>query len=80
VTEASAPDGTAFGSGRAIDIVRVCRHEPAARIVRNLLHAVRAFCQNAVQMDDITVVVIKVREDGSAPTAQQLQRLWQRNP
>lgn len=70
VTEASAPDGTAFGSSRAVDIVRIYRHEPAARIVRNLLHAVRAFCQNAAQLDDITVVVIKVRQDGSAPTAQ----------
>jgi serine phosphatase RsbU (regulator of sigma subunit) len=64
VIEALAPDGAPFGSTRAVNIVRVYRRDPAARIVSNLYHAVRAFSQNMPQLDDITAVVIKV--DGSA--------------
>lgn len=60
VIEALAPDGTPFGSSRAVSIVRVYRDDPAARIVDNLYHAVRAFSQNEPQFDDITAVVIKV--------------------
>jgi serine phosphatase RsbU (regulator of sigma subunit) len=61
VAEARAPDGTAFGLGRAIDIVRVYRKDTAAQIVCNLYHAVRAFAHNQPQVDDITAVVIKAR-------------------
>jgi serine phosphatase RsbU (regulator of sigma subunit) len=62
VVEARAPDGTAFGLERAIDIVRVYRRDTAAQIVSNLYHAVRAFAHNQPQVDDITAVVIKSRE------------------
>jgi serine phosphatase RsbU (regulator of sigma subunit) len=62
VIEARAPDGTAFGFQRAIDIVRVYRKDTAAQIVYNLYHAVRAFSHDHPQVDDITAVVIKVRE------------------
>ena len=62
VLEAWAPDNTAFGLQRAIDIVRVYRRDAAAQIAYNLYHAVRAFSHNHPQMDDITAVVIKLRE------------------
>jgi serine phosphatase RsbU (regulator of sigma subunit)/DNA-directed RNA polymerase specialized sigma24 family protein len=62
VVEACAPDGTAFGYQRAIDLVRCFRRDPAAQIAYNLYHGVRAFSHNLSQVDDITVVVIKVRE------------------
>jgi phosphoserine phosphatase RsbU/P len=62
VIEARAPDGTAFGLQRAIDIVRVYRRDTAAEIVYNLYHAVRAFSHHRPQVDDITAVVIKLRE------------------
>jgi serine phosphatase RsbU (regulator of sigma subunit) len=62
VVEARAPDGGSFGFQRAIDVVRVYRRDTAARIVSNLYHAVRAFSHNHPQVDDITAVVIKVRE------------------
>jgi phosphoserine phosphatase RsbU/P len=62
VLEARAPDDTLFGFQRAIDVVRVYRSDTAARIVDNLYHAVRAFSHNSPQVDDITAVVIKVRE------------------
>lgn len=64
VIEAEAPDGTAFGWTRAVNLVRFYRDDSAARIIDNLCHAVRAFCQNEPQLDDITAVVIKV--DGNA--------------
>jgi serine phosphatase RsbU (regulator of sigma subunit) len=63
VTEALAPDGAAFGSTRAVNIVRCYCRDPAARIVANLYHAVRAFSQNAPQLDDITAVVIKINQE-----------------
>ncbi len=62
VVEARAPDDTVFGFQRASNIVRVYRRDTAAQIVYNLYHAVRAFSHNRTQVDDITAVVIKVRE------------------
>jgi serine phosphatase RsbU (regulator of sigma subunit) len=68
VVEARAPDGTAFGLGRALDIVRVYRRDTAAQIAYNLYHAVRAFAHNHPQVDDITAVVLKSREvSGAGP-------------
>jgi phosphoserine phosphatase RsbU/P len=60
VVEARSPDNTPFGTQRVFDLVRLYRHDPARLIVSNLYHAVRAFSQNAPQVDDITAVVIKV--------------------
>src|SRR5439155_20651771 len=65
VVEARAPDGAAFGFQRAINIARVYRGDTAAQIVNNLYHAVRAFSHNLSQVDDITAVVIKLREGGT---------------
>jgi serine phosphatase RsbU (regulator of sigma subunit) len=70
VMEARAPDETAFGFQRALDIVRVYRGDTAAQIVSNLYYAIRAFSQYAAQVDDISAVVIKVREaSGPSPPA-----------
>jgi PAS domain S-box-containing protein len=63
VVEARAPDGTVFGSKRAVDLVRVYRKLTARRIVDNLYHAVRAFSRDLPQYDDITATVIKVQTD-----------------
>jgi PAS domain S-box-containing protein len=60
IVEARAPDHTAFGAERALDIVRLYRRDSAHMIATNLYHAVRAFSQNEPQLDDISVVVIKV--------------------
>jgi serine phosphatase RsbU (regulator of sigma subunit) len=60
VVETRAPDNSAFGTQRVFDVCRLYRHDPAHLIVTNLYYAVRAFAQNAPQVDDITVVVIKV--------------------
>jgi sigma-B regulation protein RsbU (phosphoserine phosphatase) len=60
IVEARAPDGTLFGSQRALDVVRLYQADPGQQIVENLYHAVRAFCRNQAPMDDITAVVTKV--------------------
>jgi serine phosphatase RsbU (regulator of sigma subunit) len=60
IVEARAPDGTAFGGRRTTDVVRVYRQASARQIVDNLYHAVRAFTQNAPQVDDVTATVVKV--------------------
>src|SRR5262249_46210660 len=60
VVEAQAPAGAPFGITRPLDVIRHFRADPAARIVENLYHTVRAFAQNQPQPDDITVVVLKV--------------------
>jgi phosphoserine phosphatase len=62
VAEARAPDDTAFGIQRAIDIVRLYRQDTASQIVHKLYHAVRDFSHGHPQVDDMTAVVIKVRE------------------
>jgi sigma-B regulation protein RsbU (phosphoserine phosphatase) len=60
ITEAQAPDGTAFGSQRALDVVRRHQGESAQQIVGHLYQAVRAFCQDQCPHDDLTAVVTKV--------------------
>jgi sigma-B regulation protein RsbU (phosphoserine phosphatase) len=60
VVEARAPDGSAFGGQRVIDLMRVYRRSSAREIADNLYHAVRAFAQYQPQVDDITVAVVKV--------------------
>jgi sigma-B regulation protein RsbU (phosphoserine phosphatase) len=60
VVEARDPEGSAFGTRRTLDVVRVYRDAPAQQIVENLYYAVRAFSRNEPQVDDITATVIKV--------------------
>jgi PAS domain S-box-containing protein len=64
VVEARDPDGSAFGTKRTLDVVRVYRNRPAQQIVDNLYHAVRAFSRNEPQVDDITATIIKVGAPG----------------
>jgi serine phosphatase RsbU (regulator of sigma subunit) len=60
IIEATGPDQTAFGTERAIDVVRAHRCEPASQIVEALHKAVRDFAGTDDLIDDVTSVVIKV--------------------
>ena len=60
ILEASDPRKSMFGTDRALDIVRAFRDESALQIVDNLYYGVRAFSQEAPQVDDITAVVLKI--------------------
>lgn len=64
VLDATAPDGTQFGSDRVLAVVRHFLADNARDIVSNLYHTVRAFVQTDDQIDDITTLVLKVKEQG----------------
>ena len=52
-----------FGRERMLDVVQSWRHESPEAIVDALLHAVMLFSGRAVQVDDMTAMVIKVVEE-----------------
>jgi len=60
IEECLAPDGTLFGTERALEVVRQHRQKPAQQIVEELYQAVRKFSGNAPQTDDVTAVVVKI--------------------
>jgi sigma-B regulation protein RsbU (phosphoserine phosphatase) len=60
--EACSPDGTPFGTDRALAVVRANRLRSARDIVAALYQEVRTFSGNRPQLDDITAVVIKVAD------------------
>lgn len=60
VTEAKGESDTYFGCGRALDVVREHRDEPAQEIVQHLYRAVREFSCVDDLADDTTVVICKV--------------------
>lgn len=59
IAESHSREGDAFGLARALDIVRAERHRPAQQIVEVVYRAVRAHRGNALQEDDMTIVVVK---------------------
>src|SRR5262249_34465023 len=61
LVEAPPEAGPLFGIRRALEVVRAHRHEPAGDIIAALLHQVREWSQSA-QVDDMTAIVIKVKE------------------
>lgn len=61
ITDAERPDGTFFGFERAVDFVRAHRNESAQEIVTGLYQAVREYSDGLPQLDDITVVISKVK-------------------
>jgi PAS domain S-box-containing protein len=61
IVEAISPAGPQFGMARALECVRVHRGATSGEIVAALFDEVRAFSHD-LQIDDMTVVVIKVRQ------------------
>lgn len=62
VEEAMSPAEEFFGTERTINVVQNNRSRPASEIVAALYDEVRAFASNAPQLDDVTVVVVKVTD------------------
>jgi sigma-B regulation protein RsbU (phosphoserine phosphatase) len=58
--EALSPDEEFFGMQRVLDHIKAHRHERAHQIVRTLYHNFRQFTEGAPQLDDLTIVVVKV--------------------
>ena len=59
IIEAERPDGTQFGTDRALDFIRGHRDLCAQEIANGLYRAVREFCDGMPQSDDITAVICK---------------------
>ena len=62
IAEATARDGSQFGAQRVLDYIRDQRSEPASQIAGGVYQAARNYVEHDPQDDDITVVVIKVKE------------------
>jgi serine phosphatase RsbU (regulator of sigma subunit) len=60
--EANDEEENLFGAKRTLDVIREHRGKPAREIVAQLFLAVRGFCREKAQLDDMTAVVIKVDE------------------
>ena len=61
IEESMSPDNELFGINRTLDVVRSHRDKPAHEMVEALYQAVRQFSKNSPQIDDVTVIVIKVK-------------------
>lgn len=61
--EAISPENTLFGVQRILDLARDHAHDTAGVVVDALYRAVRDFSQGQPQLDDLTVVVVKVRRN-----------------
>jgi PAS domain S-box-containing protein len=58
--ETMAPDNSFYGAERALEVVRAHQDQPAQDIVAALYASVREFAQGEAQLDDLTVIVLKV--------------------
>ena len=62
IFEATSSQDVAFGTQRALEIVRGNRSRPAAEILETLYGAVCEFAQDGKLSDDVTAIVIKVEQ------------------
>jgi PAS domain S-box-containing protein len=62
ILEARSPDDELFGADRMLEIVRTYRKRKASGIIETLRQAVRDFTQREELLDDVTAVVIKVKQ------------------
>ncbi len=60
--ESMAPDGSFYSMERVLQTVREHRQKPAKEILDALFSAIRDFSGGTPQLDDLTVVVLKVLE------------------
>lgn len=58
--EALSPEEEFFGMQRVLDHIKTHQTKPAADIVRTLYHAFRSFTEGVPQLDDLTLVIVKV--------------------
>jgi phosphoserine phosphatase len=60
IEEALSPENTFFGAQRILEVARTHSQKTAREILGALYDAVRDFSQGRPQLDDLTVVVVKV--------------------
>jgi sigma-B regulation protein RsbU (phosphoserine phosphatase) len=69
VTEAQSVDGSEFGEGRLVDVIKEQQGKPAGEVLKQVIDAVTAFAHGAEQYDDVTALVIRYLGPGSAAGA-----------
>jgi|GEM_PF-674662 len=69
VTEARISDDGAYGTERAIDLVRKYRHESSRQILDRLYTAVQNHTAGQPQQDDITAIICRVTSSSKPMTA-----------
>jgi len=62
IEESMSPEDALFTTDRILEIVRTHRGKTAHEIVDALYQAVRQFSNNRPQIDDVTAIVIKVKQ------------------
>ena len=63
ITEAEDPQGEFWGQQRLENLLRSCRDRTPKQIIKCVLDEVSAFSKGPSQRDDITLVVIRVKDD-----------------
>jgi phosphotransferase system enzyme I (PtsI) len=58
--EAMSPAGQRFGRNQLFEVINSCRDQSAAQIVETLFRTARKFTGERPQLDDITVLILKV--------------------
>ncbi len=64
VTEANDKDGNLFGQGRLLDVLQSGCHHSAQELCDHVWDDLKEYRGDAIQHDDVTVVAIKVLQDG----------------
>jgi sigma-B regulation protein RsbU (phosphoserine phosphatase) len=70
IPEAHSIDETLFGTDRALAFIHDYWGRPARQIIDALYGAVRDFCGEGIQLDDMTAIVIKVDPQAAAAPTQ----------
>jgi sigma-B regulation protein RsbU (phosphoserine phosphatase) len=60
VTEAFSPEGEEFGPKRLVQVIEEKHQLPAEDLLREVYRMVRDFTRASVELDDLTMVVVKV--------------------
>lgn len=60
VTETQAPDDSYFGVEGVLEVLRAQRHQSAKQILQNIHEALRSFAHDRPQLDDETIVLVKL--------------------
>jgi len=69
VTEAQSVDGSEFGEGRLVDVMKELQGKPAGEVLKRVIDAVMSFAHGAEQYDDVTALVIRYLGPGSTAGA-----------
>jgi sigma-B regulation protein RsbU (phosphoserine phosphatase) len=63
ITEAENPERELWGQDRLESVLRSCRDHTPAQMVRRILEEMLAFASGLSQRDDVTLIVIKVKDE-----------------